>query len=310
MKLGMKEHSIEFKRTIEKCSFFRNSQTWPVTTKIDYNGWLGNFKEEEKEIAAVILDYFVFFTDSMIDELVNAAVCQACYEIKKRISEWSYDKLYTDCWYSYMPGTYRASESGHIFPRKLNKHLDIPTEKIIDHHDLRTKVSSATKPMVIIMVDDFVGSGEQCVDLWNRHRVGSAGSYPPTFGEICNAKGHTVVYAPLVANLQGYNRIVQQCDSLSITPVHLLGTEYNLFNSKCACWHGDYSLFQKGIALLNRKSEELGISTDFHDEVSVRGYWGQGLALAFYDSVPDAIPAIFYWDKNNWKPLVHRKINI
>ena len=304
------EYSIDFKRIMEKCSFFRNSQTWPVTAKIDYNGWLSNFDEEEKELAAIILDYFVFFSDSMIDELVNAAVCQASYAIKKKIAGWDYDKLYKECWYSYMPGTYRASESGHIFPRKLNKHLDIPTDMIIDHHDLRTKVLSASEPMVIIMVDDFVGSGEQCVDLWNRHREGDAGTYPPTFGEICKDKGHTVVYAPLVANQQGFKRIVQQCDCLSVTPVHILGIEYNLFNSKCPCWRGDHNLFQQGTGLLYRKSAELGISMDFHDEVSVRGYWGQGLALAFYDSVPDAIPAIFYWDKNNWKPLVHRKVNV
>lgn len=304
------EHSIDFRRTIEKCSFFLNSQTWPITAKIDYNGWLNNFDENEKEVAAVILDYFVFFTDSMIDELVNAAVCQASYEIKKRIAGWDYEKLYTECWYSYMPGTYRASESGHIFPRKLNKCLDIPTEIIIDHHDLLKKVSLASEPMVIIMVDDFVGSGEQCIDLWNRHREGPAGTYPPTFGEICKEKRHTVVYAPLVANKEGFNRIIQQCDCLSVTPVHLLGEEYNLFNSNCPCWHGDYDLFFQGIGLLNRKSEELGISMDFCDEVSVRGYRAQGLALAFYDSVPDAIPAIFYWDKNNWKPLVHRKLSL
>ena len=303
------EKSIEFKRTIEKCNFFRSSQAWPVTAKIDYNGWINNFSDDEKEIAAIILDFFVFFTDNMIDELVNAAVCQASYAIKKKIAGWNYGNLYTDCWYSYMPGTYRASESGHIFPRKLNKRLDIPTSLIIDHHDLRTKVASATDPMVVIMVDDFVGSGEQCIDLWNRHREGPPGTYPQTFGEICREKRHTVIYAPLVANQQGYKRIVQQCDGLSITPVHILGDEYNIFNRKCPCWRGDDMLYQQGVNLMIRKSKELGISMCYKDEVSVKGYWGQGLALAFYDSVPDAIPAIFYWDKNNWKPLVHRKFS-
>ena len=299
--------SIEYKRILEKCNFFRSSQVWPVTTKIDYNGWLKNFSDDEKELAAHILDYFVFFTDSMIDELLNAAVCQAGYVLQQKIKGWDYKKLYTDCWYSYMPGTYRASESGHIFPRKLNKHLNISSEQIIDHHDLRLKVSSFTKPMVIIMVDDFVGSGEQCCDLWNFHREGKPGTFPPTFGEICQQHQHTVVYAPLVANIEGYNRIKRTCKGLEIAPVHILGQEYNLFNSKCPCWRNNEILFHQGVDLIYRKSEELGISMDWHDEVSVRGFWGQGLALAFYDSVPDAIPAIFYWDKN-WKPLVHRKI--
>lgn len=303
------QHSIEYKRILEKCIFFRNTQTWPVSSKIDFHGWLNNFSDDEKEIAALILDFFVFFSDSMIDELLNAAVSQASYELRKKMGKWDYDKLYTDCWYSYMPGTYKASESGHIFPRKLNKHLNIPSERIIDHHDLREKVGSASS-MVIIMIDDFIGSGEQCIDLWNRHRVGPPGSYPPTFGEICNHNNHTVIYAPLVANYQGFRRATQECEGLSITPVHILRDEYNLFNSKCPCWKGDKNLFHKGISLIYKKSEDLGIPMNLYEEVSVRGYWGQGLAIAFYDSVPDAIPAFFYCDKDNWKPLVHRKYNI
>jgi len=37
-----------------------------------------------------------------------------------------------------------------------------------------------------------------------------------------------------------------------------------------------------------------------------QGFYKLGLALGFYNSVPDATLPIFYWEKNGWKPLIRR----
>lgn len=238
----------EHKRTLEKCKFFRDSQIWPLAPKIDYKGWLNNFNEQERRIMAVVLDYFVFFNDTMIDHLLDAAIGLAGRSLAKMDADWTYQKLYSDCWYSYMPGTFKASVSGRIFPRKLHKFLGIPDAQIIDHADLRLQLMNSKEPMKLILVDDFVGSGEQCINLWNRYRPRNEGTYPPTMGEICRDKGHTVVYAPLVANYSGINRITQSCERLIVSPVHTLGPEYNIFSETCPCWHGDYHVYNLNIS--------------------------------------------------------------
>lgn len=291
-------------RTIEKCKFFRDSQIW-LNSKVNYKGWLGNFSEEERKVMALVLDFFVFFNDEMINHLLVAAISKAERAIAEIDYSWTFDKLYTDCLFSYMPGAYRPSESGRLFPRKLRNHLGIPESQLVDQSDLRQILKDSSVPLKVILVDDFVGSGEQCCNLWNRFRPGDPGTFPPTMGEICRQHQHTLVYAPLVATLRGYERLMKECEGLSLTPVHILGSEYNIFNSNCPCWHGNYELFRYGTEIISQKSQELNIPQSFSEEVSVRGYQGQGLALSFYDSVPDAIPAIFYW-KKNWTPLVQR----
>lgn len=40
----------------------------------------------------------------------------------------------------------------------------------------------------------------------------------------------------------------------------------------------------------------------------VMGFAKQGLALAFHHGIPDACPAFFYWNTENWKPLKNVRI--
>ncbi len=54
-----------------KLSYFRKLQLWPIANELDYENWLANFQtDEDKEIAAQILDFFIFIPDNMVNKFL------------------------------------------------------------------------------------------------------------------------------------------------------------------------------------------------------------------------------------------------
>ena len=158
---------------------------------------------------------------------------------------------------------------------------------------------NSSNPTPVILVDDIVGSGSQCNTAWHKQVGGT------NLQTISQKYNHKFVYAPLIINKIGLDRIKRNCPELFLSPAHVIGEDYCLFDEKCLCWHDDISQYNKGVEMILRKSAELGI-IDNNSEVSVRGFGGQGLALAFEHGIPDAAPAFFYWVSDNWVPLINK----
>ena len=205
-----------------------------------------------------------------------------------------------------MPGeTQNVSDSGFNYTRKLKNVIGIPEGRLVEYDKIPEVLDFINKPTPIILVDDFIGSGEQCSKAYNKNRF----KYnKKTLHEISAKDKHVFVYAPLIVNYIGFERINRECSSLILTPTHILGPEYNLFDPNCYCWKGDIALYNDGIELILRKSQELGIpSTDGHSTQDEKGFWKQGLALMFEHNAPDAVPSFFYWCHDNWTPLFKKE---
>lgn len=207
--------------------------------------------------------------------------------------------------YSFIPGeTQNPADSGNLFTRKLRDSLGISENRFVDYKEIHDRLEKEKTPLPIIFVDDFVGSGSQCYKAWCENK---GGANSKTLGQISESCGHKIVYAPLIVNHQGYKLITQYCNGLILSPSHIIGEEYSLFNPKCICWEGNPSLYHSGTEMILRKSQELGIpSTDGQHVNDERGFNKQGLALAFEHGAPDAIPAFFYWCCDGWTPLIQK----
>lgn len=298
---------INLERTRERSQFFQTVQAWPLTNELNYDGWLKNFeKAKDRKIASLILDFFIYYPENMVDQMLRASVGKAGFHLAKRFSSWEHSDFKNKCFYSFIPGENpHPTDSGHIFTRKLRDVLGIPEDRIIDYMHIPNMLDYATGKTAIILVDDFVGSGAQCDKAWNNNVF----TYNRmTLSQISDVHGHVFVYAPLIVNNSGFKRISDNCDSLILSPAHVLGTEYNLFNKNCPCWKGDEQLFEMGTELILRKSSQLGIpSTNGKHTQDVKGFGEQGLALKFAHGAPDAIPAFFYWQHEAWTPLFFKQ---
>ncbi len=279
--------------TINKSSFFRNLQVWPLNDVLNYKGWLDNFTDpKEREIACHILDFFMFYPKTMLNRMLNTVIGHAGYVFASHFPDWQHDDFKNRCIYSFIPGeTNNPTDSGHIYVRKLRNSLGIPENHIVGCSDLYSILECNTN-LPVIFVDDFVGSGAQCDKAWNQNRGGTKNL---TFSEIASTSTNKFVYAPLFVNQMGHDRIMSRCPGLSLVMCHILNDEYNLFKPTCMCWKGDNDLYNKGTQLIIEKSRVLGIPfTNGNSVIDVKGFGEQGLALAFdNDGVPDAIPAIF-----------------
>ncbi|MES2276779.1 MAG: hypothetical protein V4592_12205 [Bacteroidota bacterium] len=296
----------QYAETNERAKFFQTVQAWPLSDDLNYDGWLKNFKEgEERKIACTILDFFTHYSAKMVEQMLRTSVSNSGYVFIKQFPDWQHSDFKNRCIYSFIPGeTLNPTDSGHIFTRILRDVMDVPEDRIVNYIYLPQKLESLNKPTPIIFVDDFVGSGAQIRKAWIDNKF----SYNnKTLSQICNDGNHCAVYAPLIVNNDGHIVISSQCTGLHLCATHILGPEYNLFNKNCICWKNDTDLFAKGIELILRKSNEIGIpSTGGKNVNDEKGFGEQGLAISFHHGAPDAIPPIFYW-KENWTPLIKKQ---
>lgn len=288
-----------------KYQYYQDVQLWPLTSEFNYKRWLENFEEgEDRQIAKHILDFFVYIPELHLDQMLKTVVGKCGYYFQKHDQNWSHESFINGCLYSFIPGDDKGFvHSGTFFTSKLRDKLDIPNENIVDPYTMVQRLVGAQKPLNVILVDDFVGTGAQCCEAWNELWKGQFGS----ISEIVDEKQHRVVYAPLVVNEMGKQAIEKYCKGLNLVYLHLLGPEYSLFNVDGLCWKGNHDLYDKWMDLHKRIVKKEGIpETDGASVVDAKGFCEQGLALAFKNGIPDACPAFFYWNSDTWKPLIKK----
>lgn len=292
----------------EKMKFFRETQLLPSAKGFDYENWLDNFQDpDDKKIAAHILNFFIYFPDEIIDQMLRTAVGRCGYYFSKLDPTWTHQSFKDNCWYSFVQGENSddATDSGFIFTRKLREQLNIPDERILKYEGLFKKLEdNAAVPQNVILVDDFVGSGAQTDKAWNEHKFGQ---FNLTLSEHEQSFHHRIIYAPLVVNEMGLSRIKRNCPNLHLEYIHKLGLEYNLLNVNGLCWNGDHAMYSRFLNLLSRVAAQESIPSRSGADVNdILGFGRQCLALAFSHGIPDACSAFFYWETATWKPLKKR----
>lgn len=291
--------------TLERFRFFRQIQILPLASVFDFEGWMENFSGiEEKYIAAKILSGFMYYERGMVNRLLYDAIGNVIADIRKFRKSDECDFYRKKVIYSFIPGeTPSVTDSGYLFTRKLRDDLGVPPEHIVEFSKVISILQNAPKgELNLVFCDDFVGSGSQCRKALNGKDYIEFGGL--TIYDYALANGQVMAYAPLIANILGFNRIKVSMPDFILRPVHILGAEYNLFNSQCFCWNYDSGLFNAGVEMIAEKCRNIGIP-DNNSTVSMKGFHGQGLMIGFEHGIPDSDSAIFFC-KNRWNPLMER----
>ena len=293
---------------LEKFKYYRDALIWPIRSELDFEGWISNFEnEEERKLAKRILDFFVYLPDVMVDKMLQAVVGYCGYYFKTKDLSWTHDSFKVNCFYSYIPGEQpNPTDSGYLFMRKLRDKLRVPENRIVDFGKLLYFLDNERMPQNVILVDDFVGSGAQCDNAWNKLRLPNG----KNLSQITQEKGHRIVYAPLIINTIGFHRIQSSCSGLELKYIHCLTEEYNLFSPNCPCWDNDMDTYNKGMQLIEEKSTKLNIPMSSPNSVIYyQGFGSQGLAIAFSHGMPDACIPLFYWACDDWTPLINKNFH-
>ncbi len=290
---------------LTKCDYFIDVQLWPLHQVLDPERWLQNFGVDETEHAVHLLNAFLFFRESLVNELFVAAFQGLSRYVRRKgepilSTTAAWNSFIENALLTYVTGENPSpADSGFTFARKARQILEIPETSIMSPPEvLETLIDEGPRP--VIFVDDFVGSGQQFVTTWQRVYT-IKNTLPISFDRLSVLqRGGQFHYCPVLCTEYGLRAIQTACQIVSVNPAHILPAKYSALASDSVVW--PERLLPTARDFIYRVSKRAGIP-----EGTCEGFHNLGLCVAFEHCVPDATLPLFYWNQNGWKPLVQRK---
>ena len=284
-------------------NFLRRATVWPGRQRLDPEAWLGNFTPGERAFALNMLNVFLYYNNSMIDALFQGTVHQLSSIVTASASTFHEAKLQWSSFLSTLIITMvegdppNPTDSGHIFARRSRTVLGINQDQIMTPESALA-LSLSNSKYTVLMVDDFIGSGKQLIETWNREYILT----PTTRASFATAAtiGRRVLYAPIIATRYGLAEINGTCRSLTTITSHILDESYSLTSPSSILWPDPMK--RDVHDFLKEASQRAGIIKALGSDWT--GFHGLALAIAFAHGVPDATMPLYWWEQNGWIPLV------
>jgi hypothetical protein len=270
--------------------------------------WLENFRADEEDHAVCLLNSFVYFSHGLIDQMFLAAFQGlSCYLRRPGDSllsvQTAWRSFFDRAIITYVTGENPSvTDSGLTFARKARQVLGINEGQILSPGEAASELyRGRIRP--IVFVDDFVGSGNQFLETWERS-MDISGGFSISFAQLAALRGTEFYYCPLVCTEFGYERLRTSCPRVALNPAHIIVDRYNALNPDSVIWSDN--LRSTAVDFLQAVSSRAGIPDNGGGVGDWRGFNSLGLTIAFAHSVPDATLPIFYWENNGWLPLVRQ----
>ena len=241
--------------------------------------------------------------------MIDALLVQAVQQLSSGVTAFAISFIdATDKWESFLESTFvtfvhgeapNPTDSGFIFARKARRVLGIEQSKIVDP-GTALNILSIDHNARILFVDDFIGSGRQIINTWHQLHKLEDGTVS-SFALIPKARDN-ILYTPLIATQYGVTKAKRRCPGLSIFPTHTLSEEYSLTSASSMLW--PTSLREGAPQFLLEASKRAGIVNA--PDVRWDGFHGLALPIAFSHGVPDATLPLYWWDSDEWNPLISR----
>ena len=290
----------EISPSFEKEKRFRDFQIWPLAATLDVKSWLENFEADHQSFALKLLDGFTYLADPIINAMLLGAV-QRLVDLDFSTPPAKSDSFFDRTLFVIVQGENPSvSDSGHIFARKLRDKIGVAEWKITDP---ARALSLADKFENIVFIDDFIGSGQQMLHTWFRPHDFSGGT-TTSFKQLSSGGKHSFFYCATVCSYKGREILSSLLPELRICAAHMLRPSDCLADVNHQIWKGDAA---NCVDLLREYSRKAGYDAEDGNEEDWRGFYGQGLGLAFSHGVPDATLPVFRSTKGTWQPLVRIK---
>jgi hypothetical protein len=290
---------------LDRCSEFVEFQLWPPEAETDPARWLNNFQAGDAEHAQHLLNGFVYLAEPLTNRIFSAgfhslseAFSVAAADFQTAALSWRMfcDRLVV----TYVTGEApNPSDSGYMFARKARTVLGFAEDQLLPPAEALA-AAQADPTLPVLFVDDFVGSGNQFVETWQR-QYGTA-----SFASLLQAHGsRRFFYCPAICTEYGAENIRAECPYVTLSPGHVIPREYSALHPRSVIW--PEHLRESGPEFVKRVSLAAGIPDLGGNVGDYRGFHCLGLTIAFSHSPPDATLPLFYWEHNGWHPLVRRR---
>jgi len=293
---------------LEGCDRLVDFHAWDPQ-KINPRGWLGNFDKFDRGFALIMLSRFTFLADHLVDQLFRAAfqnisnsIASVWEPFPKAQAQWN--RFCSDAIVTIVQGEDpNPSDSGWLFARKARQSLGISESQLVEPKVAVREVKGGFDGPVIF-VDDFVGSGEQFVETWQRSYDLGSGESASFKSLIQGGSKAAFYYCNAMTTSYGRERLTRDAPQVRLSTGNLISERQSLVHDDSSQW--PKAIHAEALKLVERIGRQLGFTAIDGGESDWRGFHGLGLGIAFSHSVPDANLPLFFTDANGWTPLVRR----
>lgn len=253
---------------------------------VTIESWLGQFEVADRDLAARVLDAIEFYGQSQI----QAAFRQALASFpdwdtvaSRRRGRWRF---------AAMSGSAGESGDAMLYQFRIANSLDARrfNELFVSRSDLfRQPLLPANDPNklgedgVVVLLDDFSGSGKQVCDAWNDPET--------SFGALLAGVGR--VYLIVVAASHAARDKISRETAITLVPAHQLNEGDNLFSDRCT----HFSDPERNKLLRYGKMA---------DGQNPKGFGECGLLVVFQHRAPNNTIPILHADHARWTGLFPR----
>jgi len=292
---------------LRKCDYFITTQLWPLRAEMNPRLWLANFKDYEARYARYLLNAVIYLSAAVTERLListiqhlSTVLCPPYDDPAKARERWT--QFAETAHIVLVSGERpRPTDSGYMFTRMARDVLNVPEDRIHDGAEA-IAILLASPEAPVIFVDDFVGSGNQFRDTWNRPFP--MGGSSTTFADLATRHTGPFFYCPLVATEHGMTQLGHVAPAVKVMPGYFLPERYSIFHPDSLTWPDD---LKAGVSdFVWEASQRAGIPDTNGGENDWRGFHKLGLTLAFAHSVPDATIPLLWWNSETWNPLKSR----
>ena len=292
-----------------RCRALNDARIWPIDSpSISPLEWLGNFAQEDQATAAALLECFVFFPEPQIESMWRTI-------IRKLISS-NFGGVgisaHADArsWLSQVVFTPIEGErpspvdSGNVMCRKIRQILGPEFDS--QFHHAAQALDRFVNGAHLLLVDDFVGSGNQTVGTWDRLRSGSA---PRSFAEASLLPTSGSAFSlSLVITSKAKSRLESIHGGPQPLFVHLLSDEDSIATTLGRLRHHPaIDPLGEITALLRDAVSRLSLPDYLRSgDQAVFGFHELALTIGFSHSIPDATLPALWAGGENWTALVPR----
>ena len=236
--------------------------------------WFKHFSEKDHDIVARILDCVDFITHEQMSNAFRTALTS--------IEGWNKAKTKRKGKWRFVAYSASAGESGD---EMLSWFRHANNLKGSQHNDLFIHRSDILRQNLgfddtVVLVDDFVGTGDQACKSWDE-----------IYGELLAEVGR--VFLVIVAGVN--NAIARINDETGLEALAHIGfnNSDNFFDSKCKWFN-------------NAEKETILEYCTLIDKVKPKGHGDCGLLVVFSHTVPNNTIPILQKRTNDWEPLFCR----
>lgn len=310
--MSLSRPSANVSRTLirAKCRDFADFQVWPFSPRLDPGAWLRNFDDADQDVAHHLLNSFMYFSTGLTVQLFLVAI-----QNLSTLPEWRENRTGDPFaeWAAFLRGIMvthvigdhdNNAGSGSYFTRLARDRAGVQDSQIVDMaRALHSRVIKGNRSPLVI-VDDFMGSGEQFLDTWNRRfPIGPDRLSLSDVVQHAKLSGDPweIYFVPAVSTETSIARLGIECPDVIVSAGNVLDPKYSLFHPDSLLWPSGVAA--QGRETIERVSLRLNLLSN-GDRLDYRGFRKLGLALAFEHKTPDATIPIFRYEGNGWKPLV------